>query len=220
MTGQAEQLKTEIMQQIRSCELLPGDPIDEVALRERFGTSSTPLRDALIQLEAIGLIERTPRSGCHVFNPGLEHLLQLIELHAELEGTTAHLAARRIKPEQAEVLKRTLAQCEHYVADPTLTPKTGYYALNMDFHLAIVDAACNPDLTEKIILSATRIISFLRARHRLQGEPLRSVRDHQKIAACILDGNAGDVRDLMIQHVMIDGSRIVDVISKMKERFG
>lgn len=219
VSGQSEQLKNEIIQRIRSCEWLPGDAIDETDLRKRFGTSATPLRDALIQLEAIGLIERTPRSGCHVFNPDLERLIQLIELHAELEGTTAQFAARRIKPEQAARLTRALAACEAYVAEPEQVPAKGYYALNMEFHLAVLDAACNAELQERMWMSATQIISFLRARHRLPGEPLRSVQDHRKIAALILDGNTQEVRDLMVRHVMIDGTRIVDVVSKMKERF-
>lgn len=41
----------------------PGDRLEEVMLAERYGVSRTPIREALLQLSASGLIENRPRRG-------------------------------------------------------------------------------------------------------------------------------------------------------------
>lgn len=215
MSSQSEQVKSAIIEQIRSGVIGPGDPIDSAGLMESFGISSTPVRDAINQLEALGIVERTPRSGVRVFQPDTSRLLGLIEIYAELEGMCARFAAKRITTEQAARLTAAVKACEEKVAEPGYA-SLDYYTLNMTFHLAILDAANNPDLFELMYINATRLISFLRARHQLVGEPERSAKEHRQIANAILAGNADAARDITIKHVQVDGTTIFDTVQLMK----
>jgi DNA-binding GntR family transcriptional regulator len=215
MSSQSEQVKSAIIEQIRSGIIGPGDSIDSAGLMKSFGISSTPVRDAINQLEALGIVERTPRAGVRVFQPDTSRLLGLIEIYAELEGMCARFAAKRITAEQAERLTAAVQACEDKVAEPNFA-SLDYYSLNMTFHLAILDAANNPDLFELMYISATRLISFFRARHQLVGEPERSAVEHRQITNEILAGNPDAARDLTIKHVQVDGSTIFDTVQLMK----
>ncbi len=219
MESQSNIIRDFLLKRIRAGILIPGDPIDETTLSEKFKVSGTPVREALTQLQALGLIERAPRAGARIFQPDIERLIGMIELHAELEGTTAHFAARRIGPDQEEKLLEAVEACESFVADPSNVPQKGYYQLNIDFHIRMIEATNNDDLMNAMISSSDRLISYFRARHRLRGEPIRSARDHRAIAKAILAGDAEKARELTIRHVTVDGATILDVVKKMNERF-
>ena len=61
MAGQTETLIETILQWIDIGRLNPGDVVDETALVAEFGVSRTPVREAVLQLEAMGLVRRLPR---------------------------------------------------------------------------------------------------------------------------------------------------------------
>src|ERR1700760_23890 len=63
---QAERLADQIAAAVLSGEFRPGFRLDEHMLAERFGVSRTPVREALRQLAATGLIEIKPRRGATV----------------------------------------------------------------------------------------------------------------------------------------------------------
>ena len=81
---------------IASGELLPGDAIDDVALAHHYKVSRTPVREALLQLQAQGILSSTPRGGSMVAKMNLQQLLSLWELLAELEGIAVRLACERM----------------------------------------------------------------------------------------------------------------------------
>jgi DNA-binding GntR family transcriptional regulator len=58
-----QRLRDEIENAIISNTFAPGTRLDEVQLATRFGVSRTPVREALMQLNAIGLVEIRPRRG-------------------------------------------------------------------------------------------------------------------------------------------------------------
>ena len=61
-----------ILQRIDLGQLNPGDALDEGELAETFGVSRTPLREAVLYLEALGLVRRLPRKGATIFRPTFE----------------------------------------------------------------------------------------------------------------------------------------------------
>ena len=74
----------------------PGDRLAEGALAERFGVSRTPIREALRQLSAAGLVEMRPHRGAVVRSLLVADIVHMLELMAEIEGFCARLAARRM----------------------------------------------------------------------------------------------------------------------------
>ncbi len=76
-------------------ELKPGERLRAEALAQRFGTSRTPIREALLQLEGQGLVEVEPNRGAVVRAFDRDDLLDLYEVRALLEPAAAALAATR-----------------------------------------------------------------------------------------------------------------------------
>lgn len=87
--GAARKLKTkptraeQVLRQLASEIVLgthgPGDRLDEVAQSQRMKVSRTPLREALRQLAAVGLVESVPHCGVVVSSGGRSALLQMLE---------------------------------------------------------------------------------------------------------------------------------------------
>ena len=72
----------------------PGARLVETELAERFGVSRTPIREAIRQLEADGVVTHVPRQGACIRTLDYAEVMELYEMRAVLEGTAARLAAR------------------------------------------------------------------------------------------------------------------------------
>ena len=74
----------------------PGAALDEMELARRFGVSRTPVREAIRQLAASGLIDARAHRAAVVARPSEERLLGMFEAMAELEALCAGFAAERM----------------------------------------------------------------------------------------------------------------------------
>src|SRR3954453_11736817 len=83
----------------------PGEPLRAEALAQRFGTSRTPIREALLQLEAHGLVEVEPNRGAVVRTFDRDDLQDLYEVRALIEPHAAARAATRIRSEALDRLE-------------------------------------------------------------------------------------------------------------------
>jgi DNA-binding GntR family transcriptional regulator len=213
MAGQTETLIETILQWIDIGRLKPGDPIDEVALVTEFGVSRTPVREALLQLEAVGLIRRHPRKGATLFRPTLEEFLAILEVHAKLEGQAAGLAARRLSSAWAERLEAAVLACERHAAQKGDAEPDGYYQLNLRFHETVALAAGNPFLTEMIKTNARKLLAYYRARYHYAGAIARSAEEHREIARLIVARDAEAAEALMQRHVQFDQITAMDLLA-------
>jgi len=131
-------VRDELQHAILEGVLRPGERLRAEALAQRFGTSRTPVREALLQLEAQGLVEVEPNRGAVVKAFDAADLLDLYELRALLEPHAASRAATRIDHQQIQQLQE--------LTDDDATPEQ-QMAANELFHRIIVEAARSPRLT-------------------------------------------------------------------------
>ena len=164
MANQTDTIITAVLDRIESGQLNPGDLIDEAPLIRDHNVSRTPVREALIQLEAAGLIKRLPRKGAVVFKPTLEEFLAILEVHAKLEGQAAGLAARRLSLSYAAKLEQVTKACEDHAAILGDAEPDRYYQLNMAYHARVAEAAGNPFLLDMIKTNARKLMAYYRAR--------------------------------------------------------
>src|SRR5262245_58256401 len=92
----ADELRLALADDIVRGLITPGAALDETELARRFGVSRTPVREAIRQLDASGLIEVRAHRGAVVARPSEERLLGMFEAMAELEALCAGLAAERM----------------------------------------------------------------------------------------------------------------------------
>ena len=94
----AEQVLHAIQAAIVDGDLAPGSKLKEPDLARAYGTSRGPLREAIRQLEARGLVQLTPHAGARVTDLSVKQLLDIYELREALEGMACRLAADRLTP--------------------------------------------------------------------------------------------------------------------------
>src|SRR6188474_2877834 len=86
----AQTLNASALSQIRSdiiaCRLMPNERLRVEALRERYGMGTSPIREALMRLEAEGLVILEQNKGFRVSPVSREHLLDLMKTRVEIEG--------------------------------------------------------------------------------------------------------------------------------------
>ncbi len=87
----------ELREAILSGEFGPGERLRTASLAKRFGSSRTPVREALVQLEGEGLVDIEPRRGAIVRSFASADLIDLYEIRALLEPAAAARAAQRIQ---------------------------------------------------------------------------------------------------------------------------
>jgi DNA-binding GntR family transcriptional regulator len=202
-------LREQIEEEIATRRLLPGERLDEQVLAARFKVSRTPVREALLQLAAAGLLQLRPRRGAIVREVTSHSLIEMFELMGELEALCARLAARRMAASERDALLVAHARCReaHAVGDPDR-----YYYLNEEFHHLIYRGSHNAFLIEQTEGVHRRLKAYrrlqLRAPHRMSS----SFREHQAVVDAILAGDSEQAASVMRGHIVIQGARFDDLM--------
>src|SRR5258708_16451860 len=101
----AEELRLQLADEIVRGVLPPGAALDETDIARRFKVSRTPVREALRQLVASGLVESRAHRGAVVARPSIQRLTRVFEAIAEVEALCAGLAAERMSPAERHRLE-------------------------------------------------------------------------------------------------------------------
>lgn len=133
-----------LLTELREGRLNPGDRLRETDLADRLGVSRTPVREAIRQLEADGIVTHLPRQGATIRRLDYAEVMELYEMRAVLEGTAARLAARAASDIEIE----ELLDMNHQMA--TLGNASEAFIVNRQFHAALLDAAKNRFLSRSI----------------------------------------------------------------------
>ncbi|MGV1800432.1 GntR family transcriptional regulator [Agrobacterium vitis] len=197
-----EQLVRAIADLIIVGDLKPDDKLDEGSLATRFEVSRTPVREALRQLCAMGLVERKPNKSAVVTNVTGGFLTSMFEAMAELEGMCARLAAERMTLEERRALERMHRDSIRIVqAGQT----EDYSAYNIEFHNRIYQGAHNQHILELVTQTRSRLAPFRRAQFRLTGRLSLSFQEHEAIVNAILRGEKTAAAEAAYRHVEIVG---------------
>src|SRR5262252_7949799 len=130
----AEELRLQLADEIVRGVLPPGGSLDETELARRFQVSRTPVREAIRQLAASGLVESRAHRGSVVAWPSHDCLIAMFEVMAELEALCAALAAARTTPAERHALVAAHEQLRAIIqsGDPQR-----YHEINEAFHATI-----------------------------------------------------------------------------------
>jgi DNA-binding GntR family transcriptional regulator len=195
-----EQMVRSIADLIVTGELVPGEKLDEVSLAARFEVSRTPVREALRELGAMGLVGREPNRSAVVTNVTGSYLHSMFEAMAELEGVCARLAADRMTAEERAMLERDHRGSEQWVLAGA---EEDYAAHNTDFHTRLYRGAHNDHIFEMVTQTRARLSPFRRAQFRLPGRLARSFAEHERIVQAILNRDAVAAGQAAHSHVEI-----------------
>jgi len=128
-------------------ELTPGAPLRLEDLARRLGMSISPIREAVRQLEALGLAEHVPHHGAKVMALDVEELRELFSIRLALEGMAVRRAAELFEPADGAAARRHLtAYDEARRRDDVRAAVRAHSA----FHFALYEAARSPWLVRLI----------------------------------------------------------------------
>ncbi|WP_126975171.1 GntR family transcriptional regulator [Frigidibacter oleivorans] len=133
-----------LLEEIRNGALTPGARLRETELAERLGISRTPVREAIRQLEADGLVVHMARQGATIRNLDHAEVVELYEMRSVLEGTAGRLAARAA----SDVELAELAALNDALAASDPGPQAR--ELNRQFHRTLLEAARNRFLVKSM----------------------------------------------------------------------
>jgi len=208
-----EQIVQQIEQSIVEGKLNPGDQLPtERELAQQFGVSRTAVREAVKTLTEKGLVESFSGRGTFVTAPkpqstrksldsffeigDLEDPAYLVELRGVIEPEVTILAATRIEDQQLAMMREAVATMDRSLKEPEV-----YIEADLDFHLALAEAAGNP-----LILSLLDSIVGVLRRQRLgifgvEGGPERGQTHHKLILEAIERRDPAAAHEAMRAHL-------------------
>ena len=208
-----EQIVQQIEESIVKGDLKPGDQLPaERDLAQRFGVSRTAVREAVKALREKGLVEAYSGKGTFITDGTTQAVRQsldlmvkigqmegtshLAELRAILEPEIAALAAARIQEPELATMREAVSIMDASGQDPE-----AYIEADLDFHLALAEAAANP-----LILSLLdSIVGLLREQRlrifRVPGGPERGQSHHKRILEAVERRDIQKAREAMRAHL-------------------
>jgi DNA-binding GntR family transcriptional regulator len=133
-------IKRLLLDRILGGEYAPGERIVELQLAKELETSQSPIREALRDLAALGVVAIHPRRGARVRRPTAKELADVSVVRSELDALAARLAAESISHERLAELDRLLTEMSDAAA------KDDHRELafaDAKFHATIAEASDN-----------------------------------------------------------------------------
>lgn len=214
---QASRLYEQIVQQIEESilngELSEGSQLPaERDLARQFGVSRTAVREAIKALQEKGLVDAFPGRGTFVtdgtsgsMRRSLDRIIKsgepdgwayLVEVREILEPEIAALAALRSDDQDLAAMREAVE-----VMDGAQRDSDAFIEADLDFHLALAEAAANPivlSLIDSIVglLREQRLLTF-----RVEGGPERGQKHHKRILEAIQRRDPQGARTAMQAHL-------------------
>lgn len=196
---------------IVTCELAPGETLQQSALAAKIGVSTTPLREAIRRLSGEGLIDLAAHKNTKVADVSADEARHLLEVRRALEPLAAQLAATRRTREDMELIQRNLARLEPVYRD------VDALQAHREFHQAIYFASKNPILVEELERlwaksDRYRVIALDKKDISLERESQIKA-EHQQIVEAIVDGDGDSAHAVTLLHVSRSlGSQAVNLL--------
>jgi len=210
---QAEYVRDRIQKQIFDGDLRPGQRVDEKGIAEAFGTSRTPVREALTQLVSSGLLQKSARQGAFVSRLNLEQTLELVEFSAELAAACARFAARRMTDADRAALR---AYCGRMAAHLEANDVAAYTTEASLFHSAIIQNSRNSFLIEAIKRSVVQLSGYFRFELTYPGSIRKDLEDHHALLDAFDRADPDHARVIMRRHALLSADVIRDYFTYLQ----
>ncbi|WP_412970792.1 GntR family transcriptional regulator [Glaciecola sp. MF2-115] len=201
-----------IREKILTGEIKAGEPLRQSALADALNVSRIPVREALLQLEAEGLVEFEAHKGATATKLSTEQMNELFQLRALLETELLRLAIPNLTTADIENSQALLEKmAEAYDKEET---KSSWSDLNTEFHLSLYGAANRPltlDVVQNLYLKSDR---YIRMHLALAGGVNKADGTHSLILEQCKKGEIDKACELLREHII---SSSTDVIALLTE---
>jgi len=190
-----------------------GEPLRQDAIADELGVSRIPVREALRQLEAEGLVSFSPHRGAIVSSLSLDEIDELFELRAEIECDLLRRAIPCMTKQQLDTALEVLDafQTAYHAGD---VGRWG--SLNWHFHAAL-HAPANRNLTMGVLQKLHQHSDrYFRIHLVLSHGGARAIEEHRAIAAAVCQKDVKSACQLMQAHILGAGQSLHELLEAQR----
>ncbi|MEW9613339.1 GntR family transcriptional regulator [Shinella sp. S4-D37] len=192
-----EQVFRHVQSEIVSGYARPGTMYSVPSLAENFGISTTPVREALLELTREGFLEPHRNRGFRVTMPSVAEARNIFEMREVLEVHAARILAN--KP--VRDLSSLLPIADEVAAAARDRNFRAHLAADQEFHHRLLGMAGNPILTQTVMSLRKRARFFGDVSAEGIARQRASAREHYQIIDLITAGDADGVSELLRAHI-------------------
>lgn len=208
--GGAGQVFSALREEIIALRLKPGALLSRLELQERFGLSSTPVRDALMRLQDEGLVAVYPQHATMVSPIDLDRARQAQFLRRSVELELVHVLAA--KPDAA-LLDRLTSLIRQQTAFAELGEYEAFAGADQAFHRAMYEAGAVIDLWHLVRRQSGHIDRLRRLHLPVEGKMREILKAHAGIVEALGAGDGAGAALVLREHL----SRSLQFVDTLRE---
>lgn len=197
----SQNLSDTLIEAIVSGQIAQGKKISEPELARHYGVSRGPLREAILKLQGMGLVERVPHVGARVVQLNPQQLIDIYSVREALEGMACRLAATQLTSQQLNELKSLLEHHQQYLQQHQ---GKAYFEQqgDFDFHYLIIKGSNNQYLVNLLCDELYHLLRMYRYQASKQiSRPERALQEHWAIWQALADRDGELAELLMRRHI-------------------
>ncbi len=203
-----------LREKIISHEIASGQPLRQDALADQLNVSRIPIREALLQLEAEGLVQFAPHKGAVATQVSAEEVDELFSLRSILETDLLGRALQKITDSE---LKTSQLILEEF--DELLKPGADMHAwgaLNWKFHKSLYAPAARKRTLNIVRQLHTNCDRYLRMQILLDADYSRAEKEHHTLLNLCEKRDIRAARKCLKNHISITGQKLIKTINAVK----
>ncbi len=197
-------------------ELPDGAELNQVALAENFGVSRVPVREALRQLQAEGLVQSTAHKRTVVNSMSLDELMEVFDIRLSLE---LYMLGRAMDHMDQATLHRCAELCQQLEQEKD---RHAWTQINAEFHRQLFGPArcqVSAQISEQLAARAVRYLYLLEATDPTAVTPTGwAEADNRELLAAVASENRARARALVRRHIEATRERVRCVVEAASQR--
>ncbi|MCG7535828.1 GntR family transcriptional regulator [Pseudoalteromonas sp. OOF1S-7] len=204
-----------IREKILSGEIKAGEPLRQAALADELNVSRIPVREALLQLEAEGLVNFEAHKGATVTRLSAEQIDEIFDLRAILE---AELLSHSIE----SLTKRDLLEAEAILSDLEEATEAGDAQLatgklNAEFHNKLYSRAERPQTRELVEVYSKNSERYVRMHILLAGGLKTAPEEHRTLLKLCYEKDTAGACEFLKKHITGAKDDIKDLLLRLEQ---
>ncbi|MCL1123665.1 GntR family transcriptional regulator [Shewanella surugensis] len=195
-----------LREKILSGHIRAGEPLRQSALADELNVSRIPIREALVQLEAEGLVKFEAHKGATATELSVEQVTELFELRALIETELLAKAIVNMQDEDIDKAERILAQLEFAFKQEQSVSR--WSELNRQFHTSLYQAANRPYALDMVQGLKTNCDRYIRLQFLLAGGIAQAEKEHRELLNYCKQKNVEAAVNLLRQHILLAAESI------------
>jgi DNA-binding GntR family transcriptional regulator len=204
-----------LRERIISGEIKEGEQLRQDQIASWFQVSRIPVREALRQLEAEGLVTIVPHHGAVVSALSPEEIRELFELRSVLEVRMLRWAVPRLTDSDLDIAQQICASFEASMAQETDVAKWGSF--NWQFHSTLYRAADRPLFLSTVHSLHVNADRYIRLHLLLSQQYGRVQKDHREILEFCRQRDAVGACDVLERHILTVGHELSKIVLDQRE---